>query len=81
MATVGSYEAKTHLPALLARVEKGERITITRHGIAVAELVPVRARSRLKLKEVIAEIKEFGRGRKLPTGFTVRDLIEEGRRL
>jgi len=81
MATVGSYEAKTHLPALLARVEKGERITITRHGIAVAELVPVGTRSRRNLKDVIAEIKEFGRGRKLPTGITVRDLIDEGRRL
>lgn len=33
---VGAYEAKTHLPALLRRVEGGERITITRHGVPVA---------------------------------------------
>jgi len=40
MATVGSYQAKTHLPRLLGRVARGERITITRHGTPVAMLVP-----------------------------------------
>ena len=29
MTSVGSYEAKTHLPQLLDRVAKGEKITIT----------------------------------------------------
>lgn len=38
---VGAYEAKTHLPKLLERVARGERITITKHGKAVAELRPV----------------------------------------
>ena len=36
MTSVGAYEAKTHLPELLKRVERGEHITITRHGHAVA---------------------------------------------
>ena len=39
--TVGPYQAKTHLPQLLLRVAKGERITITRHGFPVAILCPV----------------------------------------
>jgi prevent-host-death family protein len=39
-SAVGAYEAKTHLPQLLDRVEGGETITITRHGKAVAKLVP-----------------------------------------
>lgn len=34
MGTVGAFEAKTHLAALLDRVAKGEKITITRHGIS-----------------------------------------------
>ena len=34
MRTVGSYEAKTHLPRLLSQVEKGETITITKRGQA-----------------------------------------------
>ena len=38
METVGAYEAKTHLPKLLERVLKGERITITKHGVPVAVL-------------------------------------------
>ena len=39
---VGAYEAKTHLPRLLDEVERGESITITKHGRAIARLVPVK---------------------------------------
>ena len=28
---IGAYEAKTHLPALLQRVERGEQFIITKH--------------------------------------------------
>ena len=41
--TIGAYEAKTKLSALLDRVEKGESLTITRHGRPVARLVPAEA--------------------------------------
>ena len=41
MALVGAFEAKTHLSALLDRVSRGEKITITRHGIPAAMLIPV----------------------------------------
>lgn len=81
MSFVGSFEAKTHLSALLERVEKGERITITRHGVPVAMLVPAEPQPRKELRQVIAELKEFGREQSLPAGATVRDLIDEGRRL
>lgn len=37
---VGAFEAKNSLGALLDRVERGEEIVITRHGRAVARLVP-----------------------------------------
>ena len=41
MRTVGSYEAKTHLPRLLDEVATTrETITITKHGKPVARLVP-----------------------------------------
>lgn len=40
--TIGAYEAKTKLSALLDRVEKGETLTITRNGRPVARLVPAR---------------------------------------
>lgn len=76
---VGAYEAKTHLPELLRRVEKGERITITRHGHPVAELVPASDERRRRVAESIAKLEELRKGRKLD-GITIRQLIDEGRR-
>ena len=37
---IGAFEAKNKLGMLLDRVERGEEIIITRHGKAVARLVP-----------------------------------------
>jgi prevent-host-death family protein len=79
MATVGSYEAKTHLPELLRRVEAGERIEITRHGRVVAHLVPPDRPSGRSVAEVVADLLDFGQGRALGPDLSVRDLIEEGR--
>ena len=41
MAEVNVHDAKTHLSRLLARVEDGEEIVISRAGKPVAALVPV----------------------------------------
>ncbi len=60
MATVGAYEAKTHLPELLERVKKGERIMITKHGTPIAVLVPVESTPRQrKIQQAIEEMREF----------------------
>jgi prevent-host-death family protein len=40
MKEVGVLEAKTHFSALLEEVTAGEEVTITRHGKAIAKLVP-----------------------------------------
>lgn len=40
MRSVPVVEAKTHFSALLAAVESGEEIAITRHGRVVARLTP-----------------------------------------
>ena len=54
--SVGSYEAKTHLPRLLDRVEHGETIVITRHGKPVAKLVPAAGeKARPDVREAVAE--------------------------
>ena len=42
MESFNVQEAKTHLSRLLARVEAGEEIVISRYGEPVARLVPVR---------------------------------------
>ena len=41
LASVNMHEAKTHLSKLVARVEGGEQIVITRAGKPAAKLVPV----------------------------------------
>jgi prevent-host-death family protein len=83
MATVGSYEAKTHLPQLLERVEHGETITITRHGKPVARLVPaVPTAPRPEIADVIEAMRLF-QEQEAPTlgdDLSIRDLINEGRR-
>jgi prevent-host-death family protein len=43
MGEIGSFEAKNKFSALLDQVEHGMEIVITRHGKAVAKLVPVEA--------------------------------------
>ncbi len=79
MESVGAYEAKTHLPKLLERVMKGERITITKHGVPVAVLQPHDSRKVFNTKSVIAELRDF-RDRHSLRGPSLRDMIEEGRR-
>ena len=59
MKTVGSYEAKTHLPALLDRVAQGETITITRHGKPVAQLVPVAAEASPDVRKIVQEMLAY----------------------
>jgi prevent-host-death family protein len=54
MKTVGTFEAKTHLSSLLEQIERGEEITITRHGRAVARLVPLPAVDRGRLEDTVA---------------------------
>jgi len=79
MESVGAYEAKTRLPALLKRVSKGERITITNRGVPVAVLVPARPESARKVEDVIAQLRECRKGVRL-RGLSLRRMIEEGRR-
>ncbi len=80
METVGALDAKTHLAELLDRVEQGESVTITRHGKPVAQLVPVLATQKRDRLEAIRQLRTFGLGRTLGD-ITIRDLINEGRRI
>jgi len=79
MDSVGAYEAKTQLSKLLERVMKGERITITKHGVPVAVLQPPDPGTSADTKTIISEIRKF-REKHTLKGYSIRDLIEEGRR-
>jgi prevent-host-death family protein len=78
--SVGAYEAKTRFSELLEQVEGGKEITITRHGMPVARLVPLRkCYSNAERKAAIARIKQLSAGLSLG-GLKIQDLIREGRR-
>jgi prevent-host-death family protein len=78
---IGSYEAKTHLPALLKRVEQGEEFLITRHGLPVAVLAPPTRTEAQKaeIQKAIDGIMESRKGWRL-NGLSIREAIDEGRR-
>lgn len=81
MKRVGAYEAKTHLPALLREVAHGETIAITRHGVPVALLVPPSMSERPNPEVVIDAWREYRKTINLSPGPSIRDMIDEGRRL
>lgn len=79
MRSIGAYEAKTHLPRLLEEVASGERITITKHGVPVAVLVPPGVVRDIDVDAFMARMRAFRTGNVLGE-VTIRELIDEGRR-
>jgi prevent-host-death family protein len=53
---IGSYDAKTKLPEILRRVESGEKFVITNRGKPIADLIPSRASSQVKIATAIKNI-------------------------
>lgn len=80
-------EAKARFAEVLRDVEDGETIAITRHGKAVAHLVPVLDRDeeedQAKRDAAVERLLEFRR-RLAPTGMTDEEILaarHEGHRL
>ena len=82
MASVGAFEAKNKLSALLDRAEKGEEIVITRHGKEVARLVPPRPQyDPERARAAARRIRE--RAKRATLGLTLEEILawrDEGRR-
>ncbi len=74
---VSAYDAKTHLPKLLERVENGERFVITRHGRPVAQLVPYQADDADALAATFATVADI-RAALHRQGFRIASLLEAG---
>lgn len=66
-AVVGAFEAKTHLSALLERVERGEEIVITRHGRPVARLMPPTTPAAAEAGHAIDQLRRFRQAHTLGT--------------
>jgi len=72
MREVQSSDAKAHLPQLLSEVERGETIVITRHGRAIARLVPEAEQRAIEVQRTMAQIAIF---RKTMPTITVSDIL------
>jgi prevent-host-death family protein len=81
MESIGAFEAKTHLASLLDRVAQGARITITRHGIPSAMLVPIGPTGpKLTHQQIVEGMRELRKQVK-PGKMSVREMVNQGRRL
>lgn len=76
---IGSYEAKTKLPALLRDVQCGGRYTITLRGAPVAELVPIQFSRAAERREAVDAMRALPMVKGVPDA-EVDDWINEGRR-
>ena len=84
MITVPVYEAKTRLSELLSQAQQGEEITITRHGVPVARLVPLAAptanAAAAQRRQVTAAFRALAALRRGVTlDVALREAIEQGR--
>lgn len=78
--SVGAFDAKTHFSRLLARVARGESITITRHGAPIARLVPAApASGPIGKDELLARFKAFARRHRMSRA-ALKSMRDEGRR-
>lgn len=72
MREVQSSEAKAHLPQLLSEVERGETIVITRHGRAIARLVPEGDQRRADVLSTMERVAAF---RKTMPAISTEDIL------
>jgi prevent-host-death family protein len=80
MHTVGVFEAKNRLTALLDEVEGGGEVIITRRGRPIARLAPIESGfNRDKARRAAEGLRTASKGLTLD-GLSLEDLIKEGRR-
>lgn len=82
MRTTGIFEAKQSFSELIAAVEAGEEVRITRHGKEVVRMLPVRQSvPQVSAAQIERELKELRQLRaRVRPGPGWRELRDEGRR-
>lgn len=83
MRAIAVHEAKTRFSEMIAAVEQGETITITRHGAPVARLVAIGAASgtdpeqRQRVLGAMADLRRLGGD--IEMACSLSDAIHDGR--
>jgi prevent-host-death family protein len=80
MRQIQASEAKTHLPQLLDDVERGETLIITRHGRAIARIVPEVNRRQEEIDSAIEGIMGLRKRTGKVTFEQLRSARDEGRK-
>ena len=80
MREIQASEAKTHLPQLLDDVERGETLIITRHGRAIARIVPEVNRRQAEIDSALESIAALRKRNGKITFDELRSAREEGRK-
>ena len=79
MERIGIYDARSKLSELIERVQSGEEVVLTKHGLPVARLVPEKRRRKRSRAAAVARIRALARKLDI-RDVDIRKLIEEGRR-
>ena len=79
--SIGVYDLKNKLSAVLEEVLAGKEVTVTKHGRPIARIAPVTAPGLEDRVAAVASIHALGDTvRRSPSEKSARDLIDEGRR-
>lgn len=79
MREVQVSDAKARLAQLLDDVERGATIVITRHGRAIARLIPEVDRRQAEIDQAIEELMAMRRKMPRVSADEIRAMIDEGR--
>ena len=80
MKSSGIYEAKQNFSELVAAVEAGEEVRITRHGKEVVRMLPVRRRPVITEGQIARELAAIGElHARVRPGPDWRSLRDDGR--
>lgn len=80
MKTVSASEAKAKLLGLLDEVERGESVVVTRHGRAVARLVPEEDAEHAKRRATMQKLDEIRRRMPAMSVEEILSAIKDGRK-
>jgi len=80
MRSAGVFEAKQKFSELIAAVEAGEEVRITRHGKEVVRMLPVRRAPVITAEQIERELAAIGElHRRIKPGPGWRELRDEDR--
>ncbi len=83
METIQASEAKTHFLRILDKVEKGESITVSRHGKAVARIIPIPPSDDVRRERIARAMANILEIRKRTKPISIEEILlarDEGRR-